>query len=308
MRRKFFLMIALVGALCFSCSQGGPKLAKEKVRSLANALYNRQLFRQSVDMYDKYLNEYDLSEEEQANTSYMIANIYFDRLKDYENALAYYERVKLLYPESDVVDESEKRIVECLERLQRSTDAQQALEEATFLDESKVRKKRPGEVVAMIGNREITSGDLEYEMKSLPPFMLSQIKDKSKKIDFLKQYIATELLYDTAKRKGLDRDPEVIEAAFQAKKKVMVRKLLQEELTADIDFDEEDVQTYYQAHLSDYVMKGDSTQAPRQLSFDEARQQVIQDLIQSKQNAAYNRLVERMMRAENVRIFEDKVQ
>lgn len=305
---KKIFVLSLIGLISVACDSRGPQLTKEEMRTLANALYNRQLYRQSVVLYDRYLNDYKLSKEEQANTSYLIANIYFDRLRDYENALAYYERVKILYPESDVVDESEKRIVECLERLQRSADAQQALEEATFLDESKVRKKRPGEVIAMIGDREITTGDLEYEMKNLPPFMLAQIKDKSQRLEFLKQFIATELLYDTAKRKGLDRDPEVIDAAFQAKKNFMVQKLLQEELSSNIDFEEEDVRLYYQAHLADYTVKEDSTQAPRQLSFEEARQQVLQDFIRSKQRAAYQRLVERMLHAENVKIFEDKVQ
>lgn len=307
MRAKGLFFAIALGAMLSACNQGAPNLSKEKIRSLANALYNRDLFQQSIAVYEKYLNEYNLSEDEQANTSFMIGNIYFDRVKDYENAMAYYERVKQLYPESDLVDESEKRIVECLERLQRSADARQALEEATFLDESKIQKKRPGEVVAKIGSREITSGDLEYEMKSLPPFMLAQIKDKSKKVEFLKQYVATELLYDTAKRKGLERDPEVVEAAFQAKKNFMVQKLLQEELSSNIDFEEEDLRTYFQANLKNYVEKGDSTQADRQLSFDEARQQVTQDYIRSKQQSAYQRLVERMMRAEDVKIFEDKV-
>lgn len=217
MSKRWLVLIFAVGAFLQACQQNQPNLSEEKIRSLANAYYNRELYPQSIAQYENYLEHYSLSETEQANISYTIANIYFDRLNDYENAMAYYERIKLLYPESDVVDESEKRIVECLERLQRSSDAQQALQEASFLDESQVQKKRPGEVIAMIGDREITTGDLEYEMKSLPPFVLAQIKDQSKKIEFLKQYIATELLYNTAKRKGLERDPEVIEAAYQAK-------------------------------------------------------------------------------------------
>lgn len=308
MSKRWLVLIFATGAFLQACQQNQPNLSEEKIRSLANAYYNRELYPQSIAQYENYLEHYSLSETEQANISYTIANIYFDRLNDYENAMAYYERIKLLYPESDVVDESEKRIVECLERLQRSSDAQQALQEASFLDESQVQKKRPGEVIAMIGDREITTGDLEYEMKSLPPFVLAQIKDQSKKIEFLKQYIATELLYNTAKRKGLERDPEVIEAAYQAKKNFMVQKLLQEELSSNVDFEEEDLQIYFRANQSKYMTEGDSTQTARQLTFDEARQQVTQDLIRSKQQAVYQRLVDRMMRAENVKIFEDKIQ
>ncbi|RME00170.1 MAG: hypothetical protein D6814_04100 [Calditrichaeota bacterium] len=300
------LIVSLVFSL--SCQKGGTKLPAEKVRDLANALYNRELFKQSIAEYEYYLQNYKLSEEEQANISYVIANIYFDRLKDYENALAYYVRIKELYPQSKVATDTEKRIVACLERLQRSADAQQALEEATFLDPSKAKKQRPGEVVAKIGNREITTGDLEYEMNQLPKFMLEQINDRSKKLEFLKQYIATELLYDTARRKGLDRDPQVIEAAFQAKKRAMVEKLLQQELSQNLDVNDEDLQLYYNANKAKYVQKDEASGKTRQLSFEEARQAVLKDYIAAKQKSAYERLVNRMMRAEAVEIYEDKIQ
>jgi hypothetical protein len=226
---------------------------------------------------------------------------------DYESALAYYLRVKELYPQSELVDDAGKRIVECLERLQRSADAQQALEESTFLDTSQVAKKRPGEVIAKIGNREITTGDLEYEMKRLPPYMQAQVKDKSKRLEFLRQYIATELLYGTAKRKGLERDPEVVEGAYQAKKSFMVQKLLQEEIAAKIDFQESDLELYYRANVSRYT-KTDSAGKSQQLSFAEAKSQVTQDYIREKQQEKYNDLVDRMMRAESVVIYDDKVQ
>ena len=298
------LVVMLAGT---ACQQGGGTLPAEKVRELANALYNRELFKQSVAEYERYLNNYKLSEEEQANISYIIANIYFDRLKDYENALAYYVRIKELYPQSELVGEAEKRIVECLERLQRSADAQQALAEATYLDPSKVQKKRPGEVIARIGTREITTGDLEHEMKYLPPFVVEQIKNKEKKKEFLEQYIATELLYDSAKRKGLDRDPEVIEIAFQAKKRAMVEKLLQEELSQNLQVSDEDLQLYYRANKDRYVEKDEESGKSRQLSFAEARQKVLEDYIREKQSAAYRRLIERLMRAEGVEIYEDKI-
>ncbi|MDQ7052891.1 MAG: hypothetical protein Q9P14_08375 [candidate division KSB1 bacterium] len=188
MKRFLFIGLAAFGLMIAAglggCQKSGSRLPAQKVRDLANALYNRELFEQSIREYERYLNNYELSEEEQANVSYTIANIYFERLKDYENALAYYIRIKELYPNSAVMDEAEKRIIESLERLQRSADAQQALAEATFLDPSKVQKKRPGEVIAKIGNREITTGDLEYEMKQLPPFMLEQIKDNRRRSSF----------------------------------------------------------------------------------------------------------------------------
>jgi peptidyl-prolyl cis-trans isomerase C len=304
MTRRIFAFCLLLFA--FSCSKSPQNLPANRVREFANVLYNRELYKQAVAEYERYLHDYPLDEREQANVTYTIANIYFDRERDYESALAYYLRVRELYPKSELIDDADKRIVECLERLQRSADAQQALEESTFLDKSQVTEKRPGEVIAKIGNREITTGDLEFEMKRLPPYVQAQVKDKNKRIEFLRQYIATELLYDTARRKGLEKDPEVVEGAFQAKKSMMVQKLLQQEIAEKIDFQESDIELYYRANLSRYT-KTDSSGKSQQLSFAEVKSQVTQDYIRDKQQEKYNELVDRMMRAESVVIYEDKV-
>ncbi|KAA3618042.1 MAG: hypothetical protein DWQ05_08325 [Calditrichaeota bacterium] len=304
---KKAVLIGAVLVVGFSaCQQGGANLPAETVRDFANALYNRELYSQSISEYEFYMRNYKLDDEEQANISYIIGNIYFERIKDYENALAYYLRIKQIYPGSNVVDESNKRIVECLERLERSADAQQALEEATFIDASKARKSRPGAVVATIGDREITTGDLDYEIKMLPPYMKAQVKDGSSKLEFLRQFLATELLYDSARRKGLERDPEVIENAFQAKKNVMVQKLLQEELSKDVSLSEEDLRNYFQANLAKYS-EVDSTGSGTPPRYEDVRGKVTQDYILEKQQAAYERMIERMMRAQAVEIFEDRL-
>jgi len=306
MAKHFLFLSVLLTAT--SCRQSPQNLPSERVREFANVLYNRELYKQAIAEYARYLHDYPLDEREQASISYTIGNIYFDRVRDYETALSYYLRVQELYPKSELGPEAGKRIVECLERLQRSADAQQALEESTFLDTAQVTKKRPGAVVAKIGSREVTTGDLEYEMKRLPPYVQAQIKDQSKRVEFLRQYVATELLYDTAKRKGLEKNAEVIEAAFLARKNLLVQKLLEEEIAGNVDYNESDLDLYYRANLSRYAKTDSAGKNPQQLSFAEAKPQVTQDYIREKQQQKYNALIERMMRAEAVQIYDDKVQ
>ena len=306
MDRKFLVFVFLLAVS--SCSKSPQNLPAERVREFANVLYNRELYKQAIAEYERYLHDYPLDEREQASISYTIGNIYFDRVRDYETALSYYLRVQELYPKSELTPEAGKLIVECLERLQRSADAQQALEESTFLDTAQVTKKRPGAVLAKIGSREITSGDLEFEMKRLPPYMQAQIKDKSKRVEFLRQYVATELFYDAAKRQGLEKDAEVLEAAFLAKKNLMVQKFLEEEIAGKFDYHESDLDLYYRANLNRYTKTDSAGKNPQQLSFAEAKPQVTQDFIREKQQQSYNALIERMLRAEAVQIYDDKVQ
>jgi hypothetical protein len=301
------VLLCIIFPVLASCSKSPQNLPADRVREFANVLYNRELYKQAIAEYERYLHDYPLDEREQASVSYTIGNIYFDRVHDYESALAYYLRVQELYPKSELNGEAGKRIVECLERLQRSADAQQALEESTFLDTSQVTKKRPGEVIAKIGSREITTGDLEYEMKRLPPYIQTQFKDKSKRLEFLRQYVATELLYDTAKRKGLERSAEAIEAAFQAKKSLMVQKLLEEEIASKIAYNESDLDVYYRANQSRYTKSDSAGKKAQPLSLAEAKAQVTQDYLRDKQQQKYNELIDRMMRAEAVQIYDDKV-
>lgn len=305
-QKVVWLLLTLI--LTAACQQNSePKFDGSQIRDYANALYNRELYQQAVDEYNRYLEEYDLEPSEAANINYIVGDIYFDRIHDYENALAYYLKIKHLYPESDLLEEVNKKMVVCLERLQRSADAQQVLEESAALDPSQGKEIRPGEVVARIGKREITTGDLEYEINKLPPYVRTQLSNQSKKVDFLKQYIATELLYDTARRKGLDSDKEVIEGTFQAKKNLMVQKLLQEAVSQKVNVDESDVELYYEAHKEKYAEKDDEGNIVNMRPLAEVRSQVMQDLIREKQQQAYDRLVQRMMRAEAVEIYEDKL-
>lgn len=300
----------LLGVLLIGCGNNSqPRISADKKREFANALYNQQLHSQAVKEYEDYLQNYNLDSREQANISYQIANIYFDRIHDYENALAYYLRIKYLYPESNLQQEVGKKIVSCLERLQRSTEAQQAIEQTAALDESQKPESKPGEVIARIGDREITTGDLQYHLNKLPPYIQSQMQTKESKIEFLKQYIAQELLYDSAKRKGLDKNKEVIEGAFEAKKSLMAQKILEEEIQNEVNLDKytnADVETYFKANKEKYAEKDDKGNVKKIPEFQDVAQKVAQDFIQEKQQQAYEHLVERLMKAEKVTIYESK--
>lgn len=302
--------VIIITCLTLSCSKTDqPAVPPDKKREFANVLYNQQLHAQAVKAYEEYLNNYDLEPNEQANISYQIANIYFDRIHDYENALAYYLRIKYLYPESNLQQEVGRKIVACLERLQRSTDAQQAIEQTAALDESQKPESHPGEVIARIGEREITTGDLQYHINRLPPYVQSQFQNREDKIEFLKQYIAQELLYDSAKRQGLDDNKDVLEGTFQAKKSLMAQKLLEEEIEDEVNLDtytNADVEVYYKANKEKYAEKDEKGNVKRVPEFSEIAQKVAQDFIREKQQEAYDKLIERLMKAEKVTIYEDK--
>jgi tetratricopeptide (TPR) repeat protein len=300
-------LFGLILLMIFGACSRRPGMDGEKIREYANALYNRELYTQAVREYQRYLDIIPLDEEKQANVNFIIANIYFERIHDYENAMAYYLKVKHVFPESVLIGEADKQIIACLERMQRSADAKQALEEATSINPDELIKSRPGDIVAKIGNREITSGDLSFHISQLPDYIQSQLKERTARLQFLKQYIATELFYDAAKRQALDKDKDVIEGTYQAKKSLMVQKYLENEIADDVEVKPDDVKLFYDANKENYAEKDDKGNIKRQKPFKEVQQQVTQDLMQSRQQKAYEQLLDRMVEAEDVRIFEDKV-
>ncbi|MCU0644233.1 MAG: hypothetical protein MUC94_08210, partial [bacterium] len=144
-----------------------------------------------------------------------------------------------------------------------------------------------------------------FELNQLPPSIKAQYSDKAKKLEFLQQYILTELLYDSAKRQGLENDKEVVEAAFQAKRSLMVQKLLQDQLSSRVNITLSDVELYYQANKDKYAEKDDNGNVLREKPFDEVQKQATQDLYMKKQQEAYEELAQKLMRAENVQIYND---
>jgi tetratricopeptide (TPR) repeat protein len=271
------------------------KLDVTQQQDFASELVDNKLYSQAIAEYDKLLDWGKLDQTKQANINYIVGSIYLDYLGDYENAAARFVKAKFLNPGSELKDKINKNLVICFERMGRSLEAQKQLEQSTNLSQTETQKKG-GVVVARIGDREITMTDLENEIEKLPPSVQTQFKDKKGKLRFLQQYIGAELLYDTALRRGLDKDKDVIEGAFQMKKQLMINKLLTEEIPQDIQTSESEIKLYYDAHKEDFKDK----------NLDEVKSQIESELKRQKQQEAYNKLVTKMMEAEKVKIYDDQ--
>ncbi|MCK5739001.1 hypothetical protein KAH55_07465 [bacterium] len=300
------ILMLLVGSLMFSGKQN-MQIPGSQIRELANKLYEWKLYPEAIHQYQYYLDFYTADKDELGNINYIIANIYFDRLRDYQGALTHYAMVKYFSPKSNLVSDVNKKIVACLERLERTQDARQVLNASTALDTEQVLATRPGTVIAEFGDRKVTQGDLDFELTQLPAYVQEQFKAPEDKKKFLEQFIATELMYETAKRAGLDQDKEVIQGAFQAKKQLMAQKYLEQEITRDMSFKPEDVELYFKANSEKYAERDEDGEVTRQKSLAEVQQQVAQDLIREKQTKAYQELIDRLTRAQNVKIYDDKI-
>jgi tetratricopeptide (TPR) repeat protein len=307
-RYTIFPLLAFGSVFLYACNEQHPQpiTADQKV-NLANTFYNNELFDAAIREYQDYLQNYQVDDQKRANIYYTIANIYFERLFDYNKALEYFYRVKFLYPDSPLQSDIGKKIVSCLERLQRSQDAERILQKETALKPDETPEHKTGEVVAQVGDQQITQGDLDFEINLLPPYLQSQLKSREQKLEYLQQIVAEQLLYDSAKREGLENDKDIIEGTFRAKKKLMAQRILNDQLAKKINIQPADVELYYKANKEKYVEKDDKGKVVRQKEFSEVARQVAQDLMLERQEKAYRELLNQLMTAQNVQIFEKRI-
>jgi parvulin-like peptidyl-prolyl isomerase len=79
-------------------------------------------------------------------------------------------------------------------------------------------------------------------------------------------WINSEILYQEALRRGLQRDPQTKEKIRASEKNILISELIQQELSARTRVSEEEAREYYQAHLDEYTRQQDEMRASQILA------------------------------------------
>jgi len=245
------LLLAILSVQILSLPSGRSGVHPEQLRQLAAVLEQQELYDAAIGTYQSYLEDSDIPYEQRANILYRVGLIYQQGLSDYEKALAAFLRVKELYPRAAIVGDAQRRMVECLESLNRTADAQRRMRALSDL-EAQEEQDTTGPVVARIDDRSITMGQLDREIEKLPPPLRSQYEEPSKKIEFLRQYVLQELLFDMGRRKGYEKDKETRKKLREMEKQLVIHKVYQEEISDQVALGPSDYDLYYQAHKEEF--------------------------------------------------------
>jgi len=215
-------------------------------RDYASKLSAEGLKEHAVLEYKRYIKMAKLGPEQMAKILYTVGKLE-EEINLYEDALADFYKAKMLTEDQDLSRDIGERIVACLEKMGRGLDAQRKLDE-----EVTVGKEKKGKVVARIGKEVITVADLNREIEKLPSWMQEEFKKKDRRKEFLRQYVAMELLYRKAKRLGYDKDPDFREKLEDIKKNMIVQQLLEDEINERVKITEDQVKLYYEANKDRY--------------------------------------------------------
>ncbi len=215
----------------------------------ANTLLAKGLQLQAASVFEKYIETSNASNQKIAKICYRLGNIYMDS-HQYEKALALFYRSEMLDKEADFTQEMNQKIVEALENLGLSSQAQYELSKRVSLGSSSTKS---GEVVARIGKRDITQAEIDKALAAVPEWMRKQMEQRSQRLEFIRNYVATEVLYEKAKRLGIDKRAEIREALENTKKQLVVQNYVDKEIEKKLKVDPQDIENYYKANRDKYT-------------------------------------------------------
>jgi tetratricopeptide (TPR) repeat protein len=284
------------GLLLGSCGQTDRTAEIEVHKRLAGELSSNNLPLAAIEEYQKILGFENVTDQERGNISYLIARVYYDHLKDYRNAAAYYIRAKEYDPKGSYVSEASKNLVASLEKLGNVLDARRNLSAATDID-YKPRDSSDA-VVAKIGQRNILLSEVEDQITLLPSDIQAQLTTREAKQQYIRQYVGVELLYAAALREDYLSKPEVQRQREMYEKRMLVDRFVADKIMPGIQIDTVDLRNFYRAN-KDSLYHG----AP----LDSVRAQVYQDYHAQKAEAAYNDYIMRLVQSEKVEFLDRNV-
>lgn len=214
----------------------------------ANVLLAKGLNANAAQAYEVYIKKGSVESKELASACYKLGNIYLD-LKEYEKALASFYKSELLNSGADYKQDMDQKIVSALENLGLSQQAQYELESRTSIKPAAQKNEK---IAVRIGKREITNEEIDTIINRLPEQIRRGLNSDDAKLRFVREYVATEVLYEKGKKLGLDKNTNIRFAVEDFKKQLVLQELLRDEIKKELKVTPEDISLYYKANKDRY--------------------------------------------------------
>ncbi len=262
-----------------------------KVEKAAAELMEKKLYLPAAGTYEKLLILGNLSGKEEARIRYLLGDLYMTRIGDYETAAAHLLTSRVLDASPEYEKERAEKIVFALERSGRSELAKREGGYAAPTGAADTSR-----VLAAVGDRKITRAELEKEFSAAPPEVQATYAGPEGLNRFLEQYVGIELLYQSALRRGFDKDPNFPQLMERARKEALVQRVLNEDIGRNMTVTPAEVNRFYNENKAAF--------GGRPLA--EVSQQAAFLLRQRKEQEGYKDLVSRLGKTEKVQFFDEQ--
>jgi len=268
--------------------------AEEK--ALAKRLEDRDLSLTAAQAWIRFMNRANLTEKEKANYYYRIGRLFQDG-KQYDRALEYYYRSELTAAVKEIEVEMRQRKQECFQKLGNFTGLDRELKAMTSMGVVEPVKSDEN-IVAEIGERKITDRELDRQINTyidielgryksiLNPDDLSrekerlhdQFKNKERRLQFLNQLVAIELLNRESNQLKLDTLPENRETVERLVSDFFAQKVLEKILRERVAVTESDLKDYYNSHQDEFTEKEKAAISMIAVNDEETAKKAIEEL------------------------------
>ncbi|HLE11097.1 MAG: hypothetical protein A2504_01625 [Bdellovibrionales bacterium RIFOXYD12_FULL_39_22] len=290
------LILAIWGLPARNISSGHISGRGDFYREVGNKLQTAGVVGEAIVAYERYLSDNKLDKETESKISFSLGNLYEEN-GEYEKALHKYYAVQAIDESSLDSQDSSKRIVALLERLKKYNAAKFELKNQTALEKDKVEVNQGGEIVAKIEGRPIFNFEVNEALDQLPEAYKKEFSGKDGKQNFLRKYVADELLVAKARKLQYQNDGKIRRQLENIEKQLLVQRVLEDEIGKKISADPADIKNYYEANKTKFNKP-----------FAEITKQVEEEYKMQKGQMLYSNLMEDILKTEDVKIFADKMQ
>jgi len=225
------------------------ELDVEAIKAHAQELQNNQLFELAAAEYGRLSESKGLSDQQRANLSFIRGKLYLEKIHNYEQALACFLKAKQKDEAKKLTKEIDRLIVEALEKMGRRSDAQHKMAATTSL---KNRPAAEGQVVAKIGEQEITINELNDVIGKLPDYIQETLNTPQQRLKFLEQYVTGTLMTQAALRRGLDKDQKVRQEIADFEKQILAESIYNKEVREKTKLSDAEIREHFQANKDKY--------------------------------------------------------
>lgn len=110
-----------------------------------------------------------------------------------------------------------------------------------------------GDYVIKIDNTVISKEDMQQEMNSLPDMAKEFFQGPEGTTRFADELVKKEMLYLEAKKRGLDKNKDLLKKLEEFKKITLINQLLEKEIEATAKVNEKDIKDFYDSHKSEFT-------------------------------------------------------
>ncbi len=192
------------------------------------------------------------------------------KYQDYSEAAGSFRRLLEAFPKSSQAKDYTYNLAMSLERLgdtQRAAEMYQevvtkykgrqsgveGIDSLAMEGVGRCFNKNFKEYAVVVNGQPITKLEVDAELEKVPPFYRGQLDSEEGRKKFLQQLVERKLLMDESTRLGVANNPDVYARLEDTRQNVLIRALIDQEVSKKSQPTEAEIKKYYKEHQKDFT-------------------------------------------------------